>query len=367
MKTFVTLFERTANEHLLKDVGMIPYFINKHDDFQASIATCKMSGDYYYLNDYLENFKVEFIPYRFNNIWISGILYLFKNSKKIDVLNLYHLKFKTFIDYLVYKTVNKKGKVYLKLDIGYKAIIKRDGFIKVALYKFFLKHVDYCSAESTFMVNEIEKKYGVKVSYLSNGFFNFENSEKRKKIDKENIFLTVGRLGTEEKATELLLNAFAQSLNEHNWKLVLVGPIKEGFDTYIENFYKNNPELKLRVIFTGPIYNKKELQEYYNRAKVFVLPSKWESFGLVLLEALSCGCYLLGSDRIPALRDLIENGKYGQYFEFGSSEKLSNALVDVSKREYNNSQVLNEILYADNNFRWDKLVDKLVVELKKEI
>lgn len=362
MKTFVTLFERTNNEILLKDVGMIPFFINKHEDFQASLATCKIDEEYFYIDKYLKGFKVEFIPYTFKNEWLNGVVYLLKHSAQIDILNLYHLKLKTFIDYLVYKFINKNGKVYLKLDIDYRALKKNDGFIKTAIYKYFLKHTDYCSAESSHIVDQVEKKYGIRVRHVSNGYYNFECHNN---INKENIFLTVGRLGTEQKATELLLDAFAKSASVHDWKLFLVGTIENGFNTYIQNYYENNPELKSRVVFTGAISSKKELQVYYDKAKVFVLPSKWESFGLVLLEALSAGCYLIGSDKIPAIPDLIENTNYGQIFEFGSSEKLTQALIKTAKQEYSDVHIAEEINYAEKNYRWDKIIDNLVMELIK--
>lgn len=172
-------------------------------------------------------------------------------------------------------------------------------------------------------------------------------------------------MGTEQKATELLLDAFAKSASVHDWKLFLVGTIENGFNTYIQNYYENNPELKSRVVFTGAISSKKELQVYYDKAKVFVLPSKWESFGLVLLEALSAGCYLIGSDKIPAIPDLIENTNYGQIFEFGSSEKLTQALIKTAKQEYSDVHIAEEINYAEKNYRWDKIIDNLVMELIK--
>ena len=50
---------------------------------------------------------------------------------------------------------------------------------------------------------------------------------------------------------------------------------------------------------------KAELEELYRKAAVFALPSRWESFGIVLAEALFEGCYLVGSDCIPPLNDLI--------------------------------------------------------------
>ena len=74
-------------------------------------------------------------------------------------------------------------------------------------------------------------------------------------------------------------------LDLKNWKVYLIGPIHPDFQIKIDTFYQQYPDKKNQVIFTGAIYNKKELWSYYNKAKVFVLTSRWESYALVLNEA----------------------------------------------------------------------------------
>ena len=46
---YVTLFLKTENVHLLKDVGMIPYYLYKEHGMDCTIATYNNSGDYTYL------------------------------------------------------------------------------------------------------------------------------------------------------------------------------------------------------------------------------------------------------------------------------------------------------------------------------
>ncbi len=70
-----------------------------------------------------------------------------------------------------------------------------------------------------------------------------------------------------------------------------------------------------KVIFAGAVANE-HLAPYYRRAAVFLAPSvvtpegDQEGLGLVIAEALACGCPVVASD-LPAIRDLIEHGSTG--------------------------------------------------------
>lgn len=84
--------------------------------------------------------------------------------------------------------------------------------------------------------------------------------------------------------------------------------------------YKDYPNIK----FTGPI-NHKELYKYYQEADVFVFPTLGEGYGLVILEALSCGIPCIVSN-LAGGDDAIENGKNGFVFEGGNDSDLINKI-----------------------------------------
>lgn len=56
----------------------------------------------------------------------------------------------------------------------------------------------------------------------------------KKTLERDKTFITVGRLGTTEKATELLLRAFANTKDRHTWNLKLVGPVEDSFKEEIK-------------------------------------------------------------------------------------------------------------------------------------
>jgi glycosyltransferase involved in cell wall biosynthesis len=64
-----------------------------------------------------------------------------------------------------------------------------------------------------------------------------------------------------------------------------------------------------RVIFTGYVPEEEKI-ELYRAADAFVMPSRAEGFGIVLLEALACGVPVVGS-KIDAGRELLRDGKWG--------------------------------------------------------
>jgi glycosyltransferase involved in cell wall biosynthesis len=194
------------------------------------------------------------------------------------------------------------------------------------------------------MKQVVGKEFEDKIQWMMD-FFDEEEFEKtdikmKDIAQKENIILTVGRLGSREKNTEMILKA-ASKVDFKEWKLICVGPVEKNkvdFKEYIDEFYINNPKFKNKVIFTGSIYNKKELWEYYNKSKVFLLPSRWESFGIVLVEALKFRNYIISTD-VGGATDIINMG-YGEFIPQEDETYLSKVVQrlidneDYIKNEY---------------------------------
>lgn len=146
---------------------------------------------------------------------------------------------------------------------------------------------------------------------------------------KENLIITVGRLGSYQKNTEMLLRALKKVELKDNWKVCLIGLVDKENNT-IKTFIERNQNESVQ--FVGNITDKRELWEYYNWAKVFVLTSRWESYGLVLNEAYRFKNYLLSTD-VGAINDIYENGRYGSIIRQDDSESLSLLLNDIMRKK----------------------------------
>lgn len=359
---FLTIFPETENVHLTKDVGMIGYILYKYYGYNSTIASYKNSENYSYLHDEVKGLKLDFIKRVTGNSTMDGIIYLFKNVRNIDVLNIFHITLQSCCWIAVYKILNRKGKVYLKLDADYRIkeyYINRD-VIKWKIKRTLLKKCNLISVETKILCNYINDKWKINVEYIPNGFYDNNIKSIINYEYKENVICTVGRIGTFEKATDILLEGFKIAAdNIQDWKLKIIGPIEEEFKNYINEFFKANPRLKERIIFKGPIYDRQALENEYKKAKIFCLSSRKEGFPLVFLEAIKNGCYIISSD-LEAAYDVTDNQKYGTIFPIDNSEELAKCFSDICNQEYKLRDVCSKVQdYAYENFYWPDICRKI--------
>lgn len=124
-----------------------------------------------------------------------------------------------------------------------------------------------------------------------------------------NVVLSVGRVEP-LKGFDILLNAASSMDETSDTTIVIVGGDEED-SAELERLRALAQSLGLggSVVFTGAI-SQDELSVYYNAADVFVLPSYYESFGLVALEAMACGVPVIAS-RVSGPRSFVKPGETG--------------------------------------------------------
>ncbi len=139
-------------------------------------------------------------------------------------------------------------------------------------------------------------------------------------------FLAVGRFSPLHKGFDLLIDAFhlfAQKDSE--WTLDIVG---EGEEEKIYRQKIAQYKLENRILI-HPFTN--DIQAYYSQAQVYVLSSRWEGFGLVLVEAMAHGLPVVSSD-LPTSKEIM--GDFGLYFQNGNIEELAERLHDATKIDW---------------------------------
>lgn len=366
MLSFVTLFPEAENNHLSKDLGMIPYILHKKFNLNAKIA-CYKNGEYPYIANLVDGLKLDFIPRVADDVFLDTSSYIEENARKIDILNLYHCIDRSLKWARLYKIYNPRGKIFLKLDAN-------DWFIKqidineknINNSHSILKECDLISVETRELCDCLNKQWPVKVEYLPNGFYDFGIRKHISFEDKENTICTVGRIGVKLKAHEILLEAFKiASPSLPDWKLKVIGPIEKTFEAYIEQYFKYNPELLRKVSFTGEIVDKEALNNEYRKAKIFCMTSRLESFGLVFVEAASNGCFIITSDIISA-NDVTGNGNYGDIFLRDNVGQLASLLIKNCRNEEKLARICNEIQdFAYTNFYWEDICNRIYSLLVK--
>lgn len=379
---FVTIFTEAENFHLIKDVGQIPYFMFKTQEYDGELVSYQNSPDYPYLKNEVSGLKLTFIP---NNGRIFGFeksvaMFLFKQSKSIEVLNLFHFKRENFIYLLIYKILNPKGKSYVKLDIdilffkNYNSFFfsnykLKNGLLKI-LCNWIFKLTDVFSVETEdarLYLLKVYPELNEKLICIPNGVdsdFLDRNINLKTFEEKENLIITVGRIGTFQKNTELLLEAL-KKVNLNKWKVYIIGPIEENFQNYIDKFFKENPQFKGKVIFNGSITDRKELLDWYNSAKIFCLTSRFEGFPIVFPEALYFGNYIITSP-ISSARHITNNDEFGKVVKAEASA-FASAIQDFIAQDFLTSRNFEDsIKFSRTNFTWSVIIKKLSDKLKAD-
>lgn len=84
-----------------------------------------------------------------------------------------------------------------------------------------------------------------------------------------------------------------------------------------------------KVSFLGFV-NQSALPEIYTASDILVLPSEYEPFGVVVNEAMLCGCCVVVSDHVGARFDLVREGETGFVFPTGDVEALARLLNKIA-------------------------------------
>lgn len=158
------------------------------------------------------------------------------------------------------------------------------------------------------------------------------------------------------KRLDLLIRAM-KKIEDDDMVLLVVGG---GYD--LDKYKKMARELGLesRVKFVGACANSQQLSDYYNIGSCFVLPSDYESFALVVAEAMSCGLPVIGSN-IPAIANRIDDGVNGLLFQKGSADDLADKIRYLFSLSAEERKKMGEIGRKKiiENYSWTNHVEKL--------
>ncbi len=139
------------------------------------------------------------------------------------------------------------------------------------------------------------------------------------------IVIFIGRK-IEYKGIQVLVNALKRIKSKLDLKLFLIGPATEWF----EKFYAGlNWQERDYIIDLGEISHQDKVN-ILHLSNVLVLPSEYEAFGIVFLEAWICGIPVIGTD-IGAIPYVIDGG--GLTFKVGDNDDLSKKIETILTNE----------------------------------
>lgn len=235
---------------------------------------------------------------------------------------------------------------------------------KFFAWHFYQKHVlrmtDIFHATSEREAKHIRKFFKQSnIITLPNGI---EIPNDRGSVSKDNTFLYIGRIHP-KKGLSLLLDAWFQfSKTCDDWNLVICGPDEVG---ELERLKRKIEKLRLnRVSLLSPKYGQ-EKWDLYRRAKVFVMPTFGENFGMTVAESLSVGTPCICSTGAP-WSGLIDN-KCGWWIErdVDSFVDAMMSAVNLSDAEMK-TMGENGLTWMNQEFNWRNIARKMLQEYSSD-
>jgi glycosyltransferase involved in cell wall biosynthesis len=159
---------------------------------------------------------------------------------------------------------------------------------------------------------------------------------------KSKRVIAAGRYA-EQKGFDLLIKAWENVFKKHpDWELHIYGEgsLREPLQRQIDEAGMGN------VCFLE--HNTPNIEEKYSESSIFVLSSRFEGFGMVLTEAMSCGLPLVSFDCACGPKDIITNGEDGLLVECFDTDKMGEAINSLIEDD-EKRKVMGENAYRNSN------------------
>ncbi|WP_440924531.1 glycosyltransferase [Candidatus Pelagibacter sp.] len=301
------------------------------------------------------------------------VLKLMRNSENGKNIFISNQNFANILTILSLKKIKKLKIILIErnhLDELYNYRNFVDFFKKkiiLMLIKLTYKKADLVIGISKKLTADLSRFINKKVQLIYNPAMDEQlykkNSDKvklNKRILKKNVILNIGFF-EDQKDQITVLKAFNLLKKEFkNIHLVLIGRGSKfnELKSYVE-INKLSKDVSLLTKIDNP-------KNFYKIADLFVLSSKYEGFGNVIVEALKYNCPVITSNCQSGPMEIISKGKYGDFFNVGDyyqlKNKIKNFLIDKSKLKLKTIRAKNHLKkfsISKNKIAFDKLFYKI--------
>ena len=179
-------------------------------------------------------------------------------------------------------------------------------------------------------------------------------------IGSEKYFLGVSELSARKNFVHLMeaFVAFLDKTGAKDIKLVLVGPMRKGYED-VTRTIEGLEKYKDRIVVTGFV-DDEDMAAIYSGALGFIYPSLYEGFGLPILEAMQCGVPVISADN----SSLPEVGGDAVLYISGkdvtqTAEALNKLYTDKEQRE----RLKEKAIKRASLFDWEKTADRVLQTL----
>jgi len=349
-KKFIFYFLNIDDVHFTKDIIIIPYVMKKYFNFDVEIITVHEPKTYARNAKYTDNLKITQLGEDFGD--------KLAQTDVLMICGFYDWNINTI---KLYKQVNPKGKIFLKLDLNRHWFANLDG--NRAFIDNF-RPCDLITVETGRLQRQMKYAWDLDTHLSPNGYYDFPKITET--YEKENVILQVGRLDCPNKNADLLIKAFAE-IHEKipDWKLRFVGDYGDYFTSNLHQQLEKYPSLANRIEVLG-LMDYEDAQREMKKAKILCLTSKVEASANVISEGLGNGCFIIASD-VDGAEDVLYEKKLGEIYPINDLDALKLRLVKVC-----NHTMFEETLYekakshAQGDLSWVKLCQVILEKLEHE-
>ena len=229
--------------------------------------------------------------------------------------------------------------------------------------KIVMSSSQFVTASTNYEQTLISESYQVdnqKIKQINPGV-DYELFVPDQSIDRENIFLSIGRIQQQKGQLETLrfLNLFKEV--ETDFMCYFVGgPSGSSGDEYLSELKESVKELSLssHVEFLGNL-PQVDIRNLLNSAKLLIHTSQYETFGLVAIEANSMGVPVLTTNN-GSMQEIITNKENGYLVDGLDYQDVNISIKNlINDDQYFEERMIN-CMNKSKDYKWENTVDKLL-------
>jgi len=279
--------------------------------------------------------------------------------KQFDVIHAHY-----WMSGLIAKDISKKYNIpyiFTSHSLG----VFLDGYNKerADCEKIVMSSSKFVTASTNYEETLISESYQVdsqKIKQINPGV-DYELFVADQSIERENIFLSIGRIQQQKGQLETLrfLNSFKEI--ETNFKCYFIGgPSGSTGEEYLLELKESVKELSLdsHVEFLGNL-PQVDIRNLLNKAKLLIHTSQYETFGLVAIEANSMGVPVLTTNN-GSMQEIIVNEENGYLVDGLHYHNVNTSIKNLINNNQYFEEVMINCMHKSKDYRWENTVDRLL-------
>lgn len=229
-------------------------------------------------------------------------------------------------------------------DLG----VKRRNWGRILASKFAERIITLTNEDKKAYLENLNVKSKIDYIYNPTPYPN-----EKKSLCESKIAVAIGRL-TAQKGFDKLLDIWKKiEEKDSEWELYIIG---SGEDR--EKLLKQKESLNLkRVIF---IENTKNIKEYYEKASIYLMTSRFEGLPMTLIEAQSFGLPIISYDVKTGPKDIITNNEDGYLIEDDNEKLFVEKFIKLSNNREKIHEFSQKAYENSKRFKLDSIIEKWV-------